>query len=728
MKPLRLVAEIDVAGAQKELSALVKAIESGNSRMSSSMAGLHGAFMASQSAEAKAYQAVATEAEKASKRKATAEAQQTASTVSESRKRSEAQMTEMDKVVTQLNKRDALLLQLDKQTGMARANAENNLFDRQLERLRAQGTYLLRIHKGNAEAEVRIKQWVEQQYTSIEARRAKFSDTPFQQHIAAQNRLGLAVKNSSYQFADFAVQVSGGQNAILAFSQQSTQLLQGFGMWGAVIGAGTAILGALYIGLSKSKEGVDGLNNALKSARFDIYTQQLDDLSQAFREYSKEVNDSTNSDEASLLVLGMKAKAFTQAKEAVDQNTQSLILLFGSLENAQGAYRRLQSQTVGGLRIEAEISGLNSDNLGDAVKIQELRNKEKMQSVQRGFDQERLAVAGWERAKAEDGKTFLETEKQLKDRQAKEIARINKDENESEALSRLIGNNEVLRIQREFGEKDAKEAKRQADERARILESAHKREQDEARRFYDSQAAMQRDLSGRLAEAQGQDALARLDAKQAAETIEAQRFANSNVLTQEQWRQHQETLSLLEKTQVQERINLAISEREKKTKLIQDNNAKIASSFLGIGGVIAETWKIGPLQRALMWLQRIQTVLTAIAAIRTAVTALGGASALISGPAGIGAAVAGAVVAKSGAGSDSAPLTIGAQGLVSGGLSKNSGRVQNINVGGITISMPAGTTSAQASQLGKIAADSLLNRLRANPSAVREAEYAGVTG
>lgn len=57
-------------------------------------------------------------------------------------------------------------------------------------------------------------------------------------------RFNAQLQNSSYQIADFAVQVGGGTSALRAFSQQAPQLLAGFGAIGAAVGAVTAILAA----------------------------------------------------------------------------------------------------------------------------------------------------------------------------------------------------------------------------------------------------------------------------------------------------------------------------------------------------------------------------------------------------------------------------------------------------------------------------------------------------
>ncbi|WP_411836700.1 phage tail tape measure C-terminal domain-containing protein [Paracoccus sp. ME4] len=63
-----------------------------------------------------------------------------------------------------------------------------------------------------------------------------------QQSVGASGvTMGMGVQNASFQLADFAVQVQAGQSASLALAQQLPQLLGGFGVLGAVLGAVVAV-------------------------------------------------------------------------------------------------------------------------------------------------------------------------------------------------------------------------------------------------------------------------------------------------------------------------------------------------------------------------------------------------------------------------------------------------------------------------------------------------------
>jgi hypothetical protein len=69
----------------------------------------------------------------------------------------------------------------------------------------------------------------------------------------AARRNEVAIQQAGYQFQDFVVQVQGGTNPLIAFSQQGSQLAGFFaGPWGAAIGLGIAVLGSFGMALMTS--------------------------------------------------------------------------------------------------------------------------------------------------------------------------------------------------------------------------------------------------------------------------------------------------------------------------------------------------------------------------------------------------------------------------------------------------------------------------------------------
>lgn len=78
-----------------------------------------------------------------------------------------------------------------------------------------------------------------------------------------------AMQQGGYQIQDFIVQVQGGQSALVAFSQQGSQLAGAFGPGGAVFGAvialSTVVAGSLIAALNGGKNAIDAMNDAIST-------------------------------------------------------------------------------------------------------------------------------------------------------------------------------------------------------------------------------------------------------------------------------------------------------------------------------------------------------------------------------------------------------------------------------------------------------------------------------
>ncbi|EHE4254492.1 phage tail protein [Salmonella enterica] len=77
------------------------------------------------------------------------------------------------------------------------------------------------------------------------------------------------MQQAGYQIQDFIVQVQGGQSALVAFSQQGSQLAGAFGPGGAVAGAllalGSILFGTLSTALSSTKDEMEQLKSAAET-------------------------------------------------------------------------------------------------------------------------------------------------------------------------------------------------------------------------------------------------------------------------------------------------------------------------------------------------------------------------------------------------------------------------------------------------------------------------------
>lgn len=145
-----------------------------------------------------------------------------------------------------------------------------------------------------------------------------------------------AVQQAGYQIGDFAVQVGAGQSALVAFSQQSSQLLGVFGMWGAVAGAAIAIaapLGAAFLSAGGSaktlQENLDALADALEAVNSaqDAAMTNTTDLRQRYGEYADSVREVLDAQRQIAAFEAESALADTvgQLSEAYLKNAQAYI-------------------------------------------------------------------------------------------------------------------------------------------------------------------------------------------------------------------------------------------------------------------------------------------------------------------------------------------------------------------------------------------------------------------
>ena len=108
-----------------------------------------------------------------------------------------------------------------------------------------------------------------------------------------------AIQQAGFQVGDFFIQVAGGQNIVLAFTQQAGQLIQFFGMWGSLAAAAIAIGGALWMMFGKgedaTKKAADALNawdSALQGTLTNVTlaNTSVADLAKTYGQFADEVH------------------------------------------------------------------------------------------------------------------------------------------------------------------------------------------------------------------------------------------------------------------------------------------------------------------------------------------------------------------------------------------------------------------------------------------------------
>lgn len=177
-----------------------------------------------------------------------------------------------------------------------------------------------------------------------------------------------SMQQAGYQVQDFIVQVQGGQSALVAFSQQGSQLAGAFGPGGAVIGAvlalSTVVAGALITSLNGGKNAMDALKDAAEAMDKVITVSQsgVAALSDKYAYLAK-----TNAEVATL----MRNQALLEYNEAINKipkaisDASSSLLSFGdkALSAFSGGYA-----SVDGFNDRLATLEITTDNYSEAMK------------------------------------------------------------------------------------------------------------------------------------------------------------------------------------------------------------------------------------------------------------------------------------------------------------------------------------------------------------------------
>jgi hypothetical protein len=120
---------------------------------------------------------------------------------------------------------------------------------------------------------------------------------------AAQNsaqtlkrRFNTGLQQAGFQVGDFAVQVQGGTNAMVALGQQGSQLLGILGPYGAIAGAGLAIGTAILAPLTQARREAEETTTALEALKSVVESMRMDfkledDPSLINKEYSEALDE-----------------------------------------------------------------------------------------------------------------------------------------------------------------------------------------------------------------------------------------------------------------------------------------------------------------------------------------------------------------------------------------------------------------------------------------------------
>ena len=248
------------------------------------------------------------------------------------------------------------------------------------------------------------------------------------------NRMNATIQNAGYQFGDFAVQVQGGQNVLVAFSQQGAQLA------GLLPGVTGAVLGvALVIGSSLARALLDG------SGFFKSLTESVEDAEaalSAFRSQFTKLADGFRTELGPEIVEFSEVLLKKRLGDSVDAVNMSIDKMTGrfskltrELNKAGFAYG--QDEVEAGLRSMKEsiesisnIDPSNADELRAAIAtISDLIGGEVLPGIE-------LSEAAME-ALEQLGKEFASTLEAITPEQEKQTDELDAQKAHLEAIVRL---------------------------------------------------------------------------------------------------------------------------------------------------------------------------------------------------------------------------------------------------------------------------------------------------
>mgnify|MGYP003385421056 CR=1 FL=1 len=185
---------------------------------------------------------------------------------------------------------------------------------------------------------------------------AKVLATEVTQAGRAGGGMGFQMQNAAFQVGDFAVQVAGGTSAVRALGQQLPQLLGGFGVMGAVVGAAVAILGAVVPMMfnmgDSAKEAKDNLNDlSSELADFNqnatIGATAVDALRAKYGQWAGEIQ--ATAQWMAQVNLGQAVATLTEKTTSFSSALDQLMAKQNSASEAALQYSRIQQQVTDGL-------------------------------------------------------------------------------------------------------------------------------------------------------------------------------------------------------------------------------------------------------------------------------------------------------------------------------------------------------------------------------------------
>lgn len=252
----------------------------------------------------------------------------------------------------EIARKDQLRASYDRLRGSVNSAEQSQImYDRSMEILNAS----MREGIINADEYARVQRNIVQQIAM-----AGHAVNQFGQVLEGNERMATrwargGIQQAGYQVNDFFIQIQSGTPFIIAFSQQFSQLVGEFGKWGAVAGAGVAIIGvliSLYQNWHGATEDLTKANDELFKKYDDVLDSikrlQQEDLSSTFGNLTSEVEKLTES----MLKLEQAAsmKELKSTLKTLRDNLEPGFAdrAFGSIAIGYGADARVIGALAGG--------------------------------------------------------------------------------------------------------------------------------------------------------------------------------------------------------------------------------------------------------------------------------------------------------------------------------------------------------------------------------------------
>ncbi|EFH1606817.1 hypothetical protein BF496_000092 [Escherichia coli] len=176
---------------------------------------------------------------------------------------------------------------------------------------------------------------------------------------AVKTNLSPAIRNASFQIADFATQLQMGGNAIQAFAVQGAQLVAAFGTGGAVMGAVMAIGGAIASSLTDNLDDATDSTDRMKEALTSI-DAVMDKSTTGVNAFSDAYYEATQNNAIAAAVMKEQA---VRALKTLQKETQEAGRAITEFSNAGW----LKGGDLGTVARELDELGISGNSLSEVL-------------------------------------------------------------------------------------------------------------------------------------------------------------------------------------------------------------------------------------------------------------------------------------------------------------------------------------------------------------------------